>query len=153
MITLQPMTPDEYARFKADMYEDYAQSRSRGMGTPIEQERIEGARQIDELTKDGLQSTTHHYWTLRSDVDGNVGVLWVFVDAEKQRAFIYFIGVDEAYRGKGYAAQALTALEAAVKPLGAARIELNVFGDNTTAQRLYQRMGYQPSAIFMRKEI
>jgi ribosomal protein S18 acetylase RimI-like enzyme len=68
----------------------------------------------------------------------------------KQRAFIYFIGTDEAYRGRGYAQQAL---EAAMRPLGVTQIGLSVFGDNTVARRLYERVGYQAQAILMAKDI
>ena len=44
-------------------------------------------------------------------------------------------------------------LETTVKPLGANHIDLNVFGDNTVAVHLYESLGYQPTAILMRKDI
>ena len=37
--------------------------------------------------------------------------------------------------------------------MGANRIDLNVFGDNTTAIHLYQSLGYQIQAMGMRKPI
>ena len=82
-----------------------------------------------------------------------MGDLWTFVDPGKRRAFIYFIGIDERGRGKGYGKAAMLALEAAVKQKGADHIDLNVFGDNSTAIRLYEGLGYQPTAINMRKEL
>lgn len=153
VIQLRKMTDAEFAAFKAFLYEDYAQDRARGMGTPIEEERKNATQQIDQLTGDGLASSAHHYWKLVAEDSSAVGDLWVFVEPDKPRAFIYFIGVDDAQRGKGYGQQALAALEDALRPLGVRRIELNVFGDNTTAQRLYARAGYEVSAIYMRKEI
>jgi ribosomal protein S18 acetylase RimI-like enzyme len=47
----------------------------------------------------------------------------------------------------------MQALEAEVRPLGATRIDLSVFGDNATAIHLYQSLGYQIQAMGMRKPI
>jgi ribosomal protein S18 acetylase RimI-like enzyme len=155
-VTLRRMTEPEFARFKAFMYEDYAAAISRGMDVPVEEVRDRAAQQTDELLKDGLASESHILWKIvaGSVPDGEaVGNLWVHMDREKQQAFIYFIGIDDQYRGKGYARAAMLALEAAVKPMGAKRLALNVFGDNTTARHLYESLGYEPSAISMRKDI
>ena len=38
-------------------------------------------------------------------------------------------------------------------PLGVTQIALNVWGDNVVARRLYERVGYQPQAIYMTKDI
>jgi RimJ/RimL family protein N-acetyltransferase len=153
MIELRPMSEAEFAAFKVFLYEDYAQDRAHGLGTPIEEERKNATQQIDQLTEEGLASSAHYYWNLVTEDGSAVGDLWVFVEHDKPRAFIYFIGVDEGQRGKGYGQQALAALEDALRPLSVRRIELNVFGDNATAQRLYARAGYEISAMYMRKEI
>jgi ribosomal protein S18 acetylase RimI-like enzyme len=155
-VALRPMTESEFARFKAFMYDDYAAAISRGMGVPIEEVRDRAVQQTDELLKDGLASESHILWKIvaGSGPDGEaVGNLWVHVDREKQQAFIYFIGIDEPYRGEGYARAAMLALEGAVKPMGAKRLALNVFGNNATARHLYESLGYEPSAISMRKDI
>jgi len=47
----------------------------------------------------------------------------------------------------------MLALETTVRPLGAQLIDLNVFGDNTVAVRLYESLGYKPTAMNMRKEL
>ncbi len=152
-VTLRTMTPSEFEAFKAFMYEDYAAAIARGMGIPIEQARITATQQTDDLLKDGLASDTHRLWKIVAEGDGAVGDLWALVEPAKQQAFIYFIGIDEPQRGKGYARAALLALEAEARPLGIQQIGLNVFGDNTTARRLYESLGYQPAAITMRKEL
>ena len=48
---------------------------------------------------------------------------------------------------------AMLALETTVWPLGAQHIDLNIFGDNTVAVRLYESLGYKPTAMNMRKEL
>lgn len=155
MVTLRPMTEDEFAALKAEMYASYPEERARaaGGGVVTEEEIEAGKRQIDELTGEGLQSKEHHYWKIVAPDDGPVGDLWVMVDDARHRAFIYFIGTDAAYRGRGYGQQALEALEAAMRPLGVTQIGLNVWGDNYVARRLYERVGYQPQAIHMAKNI
>lgn len=156
MIQLRPMSEEEFAALKAAMYASYPEERARAVGGTATEEEIEiGRRQVDELMGEGLRSKAHHYWKMVApDADlGAVGDLWVFVDETKHRAFIYFIGTDEAYRGRGYGYQALEALEAAVRPLGVTQIALNVFGDNDVARRLYERAGYQAQAISMAKNI
>ena len=154
MIELRPMTEEEFATLKAAMYAGYPEERAKATGGTITEEDIEaGRRQIDELMSEGIHSKAHHYWKMVAPEVGAVGDLWVFVDDAKHRAFIYFIGTDEAYRGRGYAQQALEALEAAVRPLGVTQISLNVFGDNAVARRLYERVGYQPQAVLMAKDL
>jgi ribosomal protein S18 acetylase RimI-like enzyme len=155
MVTLRPMTEDEFAALKAAMYASYPEERARaaGGGVVTEEEIEAGKRQIDELMDEGIQSKEHHYWKIVAPQDGAVGDLWVMVDDARHRAFIYFIGTDAAFRGRGYGQQAMEALEAEVRPLGVTQIALNVWGDNSVARRLYERMGYQPQAIQMAKAI
>jgi ribosomal protein S18 acetylase RimI-like enzyme len=151
VVTLRPMTEAEYATVRAFLDEDYARAIASAMGMPIEEARVAATRQTAELLKDGLATEGHALWKIIAEQDGVVGDLWTFVDPGKRRAFIYFIGIDERYRGKGYGKAAMLALESAVRPKGADHIDLNVFGDNTTAIRLYEGLGYRPTAINMRK--
>ena len=150
-VTLRPMTEAEYAEMRAAIEENYAQDVARAMDIPIEEARATAAKQFADLLKDGLATEGQYLWKVVADEDGAVGDLWTFVDPGKRRAFIYFIGIDERYRGKGYGKAAMLALEAAVTPKGADHIDLNVFGDNTTAFRLYEGLGYRPTAMNMRK--
>jgi ribosomal protein S18 acetylase RimI-like enzyme len=155
MVTLRPMTEDEFEALKAATYATYPEERARaaGGGVVTEEEIEAGRRQIDELMGEGLQSKAHRYWKIVAPEVGAVGDLWVMVEDAKHRAFIYFIGTDAAYRGRGYGQQALEALEAQMRPLGVTQIALNVWGDNHVARRLYERVGYQPQAILMSKDI
>jgi len=153
VVTFRPMTEAEYEALLASMLEGYAREIAVLMDMSIEEARAAGAKQTADLLKDGLATEGHYLWKIIADQDGAVGDLWVFVDPGKRRAFIYFIGTDEQHRGKGYARAAMLALEAAVRPKGADHIDLNVFGDNTTAIHLYEGLGYRPTAINMRKAL
>ena len=153
MVTLRPMTESEYQRLRESIFEDYARETANVTSTSIEEGRNMAARQFDQLLPDGMASKGHYFWRILNDNGDAVGDLWVLVESEKARAFIYFIGIDEGYRGHGYSRAAMLALESTVKPLGANHIDLNVFGDNTVAVRLYESLGYKPTAMNMRKEI
>jgi ribosomal protein S18 acetylase RimI-like enzyme len=150
-VTFRPMTETEYTALRAWLDEDYAQDVARAMDMPIEEARIAAAKQMAELLKDGLATEGHNLWRIVAEQDVAVGDLWVFVDPGKRRAFIYFIGIDALYRGKGYGKAAMLALEPVARSKGADHIDLNVFGENATAIGLYEGMGYRPAAISMRK--
>jgi RimJ/RimL family protein N-acetyltransferase len=153
MITLRPMTDSEFAAFKDFMYQDYAEAQARGAGVPVDQVRELAHAQIDHLMQDGLRSPAHRYWKVVTPEGTVVGDLSLQVETDKRQAFIYFIGIDQAYRSRGYAQQALAALEDLLRTHGVTHISLSVFGDNVVARHVYERMGYQPSAILMRKDL
>jgi len=152
-ITLRPMSESEYQRLREAIFEDYARETANVSSLSIDEGRKAAARQFEQLLPDGIASKGHYFWRIVNDNGDAVGDLWVLVESEKARAFIYFIGIDEQYRGQGYSRAAMLALETTVKPLGAQHIDLNVFGDNTVAVRLYESLGYQPTAMNMRKEL
>jgi ribosomal protein S18 acetylase RimI-like enzyme len=146
------MTEDEFAAFKAFLAVEYEQDVARGLGVPVEEVHEQAQQQIEALMKDGIKSPDHRYWKVIASDGGAVGDLWVML-RPRQEAFIYFIGIDEAYRGQGYGEQTMNQLEVVMRSQGIIRIALNVFGDNAVAQRLYQRVGYRAAAITMVKDI
>ena len=147
------MTASEYQRVQEAIFEDYARDLANVNSTPIEEGRKAAARQSAMLLPDGMATRGHYFWRIVNVNGDAVGDLWVQVESEKARAFIWFVGIDEQYRGQGYSRAAMLALESTVKPLGVNHIDLNVFGDNTVAVHLYESLGYQPTAMNMRKEL
>jgi ribosomal protein S18 acetylase RimI-like enzyme len=152
-VTLRPMSEAEYGAFRAVLDEQYAWDTARARDISLEEARVVTGRQVAEQLKDGLATEGHHLWKVVSEQGRPVGDLWVFVEPAKHGAFIYDISISEQYRGKGYGKAAMLAVESAVRPMGAAHIDLNVFGYNTTARRLYEGLGYEPIAIGMRKAL
>jgi ribosomal protein S18 acetylase RimI-like enzyme len=152
-VTFRPMIDAEYQHLRSWLDEDYAQDVAKAMAMSLEEGREAARKQLGELLPDGLESEGHYFWKIVAPDGAAVGDLWVQIGPAKGRAFIYFVGIDEAFRGKGYGRAAMRALEAEVRPLGATRIDLSVFGDNATAIHLYQSLGYQTQAMGMRKPI
>jgi ribosomal protein S18 acetylase RimI-like enzyme len=68
-------------------------------------------------------------------------------------AMLYFISVLEPYRRRGYATQALRLMEAQVRDQGLDEIRLYVFGHNTPAWTLYEKMGYAVVNATMGKKV
>jgi ribosomal protein S18 acetylase RimI-like enzyme len=66
---------------------------------------------------------------------------------------VYFVGIFEPYRRRGYATQALCLLEEGVRKAGLDEIRLYVFGHNTPAWALYERTGYAPVSATLGKKI
>ena len=153
MITLRPMTEAEYTAYNGFLWEDYAQTRARNLGTSIEEQRAAAAEQKAALLPQGLQSPEHYFWSVVDESGAAVGQLWVHVDNTKHHAFIYSIDIDAAQRGKGYGQQTMERLEEHMRPLSVTRIALNVFGDNVVATNLYRKIGYQTAATMMQKDI
>lgn len=79
--------------------------------------------------------------------DGSVvGTAWIGLAHPRgvaDCAFLYSIEVGDAYRGKGYGRAILAACEDLVAARGIGALELNVFGDNVPAVRLYETSGYR----------
>ena len=67
--------------------------------------------------------------------------------------FIYDVEIDEAHRGKGYGRAAMELAEEQARALGIGRIELNVFGGNEVARKLYLSLGYVETSVQMGKDL
>ncbi|MGQ5111067.1 GNAT family N-acetyltransferase [Bacillus halotolerans] len=59
----------------------------------------------------------------------------------------------ESYRGKGFAKQALNALDEMAGNMGIRKLSLHVFAHNETARRLYERAGFQETDVIMSKKL
>ena len=86
------------------------------------------------------------------DLPGNEIIGQAFVSLESgrpelangvNRAYIYGFRVKEAYRGRGVGAFVLRTIEDDLVQRGFQVVTLNVGQDNISAQRLYERLGYQ----------
>lgn len=87
-------------------------------------------------------------------VDGqDVGVLWLgLAGDEPDRWYVYDVEIDEDKRGRGFGRQAMLLAES-FREHGAVTLGLNVFGFNSIARSLYRSLGYEESAVQMRKKL
>ena len=84
----------------------------------------------------------------------HIGYLWLGpAGTDPERWWIWDVVIDEEFRGRGYGREAMFLAEMLARRHGASTIGLNVFGHNHVARTLYSSLGYQETAVQMRKTL
>jgi ribosomal protein S18 acetylase RimI-like enzyme len=156
MIHLMPMTEDEYDAFYEFVILDYAEGLVRA-GNAHPDVAVElSHQQCQPVLSDRLASPGQFFYMIYDDaLDARVGYLWwgIREQAGTRTAVLYFVGIFEPYRRRGYATHVLRVLEEVVKQVGLDEIRLYVFGHNVPAWELYEKMGFEVVSATMAKQI
>lgn len=101
----------------------------------------------DFLKKDSMDWTGSAY--VATGDDGCVtGFFCYSVNTDDNIGFLKFIMVDNAKRGKGYGKEMLRlALRYAFQITGARAVQLNVFPENISAKRCYEKVGFAERTV------
>jgi ribosomal protein S18 acetylase RimI-like enzyme len=154
MIRFEPFTPSQFEAYLAQSIEEFAAEHVRGGRWTVDEAVAASRAEHERLLPEGLTTPDNYLYSLVDATSGAaVGLIWYWFDRERKHVFIYDIVIDEPFRRRGYATQTLQLLEAEAAKLGAAEIRLHVFGHNTGARALYERLGFQPTNILMRKQV
>ena len=155
-VRLSPMTDDDFKTYLEHDIVRYAQENVKA-GYWSEAEALDRSRQAHQRLLPEGQATKDHYFFRIEDIEtkDRIGALWLSVDHTSARAvgFIYDLFVDEPFRRKGYAHQAMLALEDTAKELGLETLALHVFAHNRAARALYEQLGYELKSLNMTKEL
>jgi ribosomal protein S18 acetylase RimI-like enzyme len=110
---------------------------------------------IEDLLPQGRLTADHYLFNVIDDAGTIVGTLWFAKkeQAGKHIAYIYDLLIRSEWRRQGYGRCALEAAEAEARRLGLCGIGLHVFGHNSGARLLYERLGYQTTNISMFKSL
>jgi RimJ/RimL family protein N-acetyltransferase len=156
MVELVPMNRDAFDGFLAWTVRDFADEQVRA-GTWDAAEAAERSKaEIQGLLPQGLETPDHFF---RSIVHGAprepVGTLWYALRkvGPKSELFIYWIGIDERFRRRGFATEAFTALDEEARRAGASTISLHVFGHNRSARALYEKLGFDTTHLMMTRNV
>jgi ribosomal protein S18 acetylase RimI-like enzyme len=155
MVNLTPMTEAEFQAFLQPAIEEYGQENVKSGHWRAEEATEKSAQEFRQLLPDGLATPDHHLFSVKDEHGESVGVLWFAVTERggKRGAFIYDVRIYEQFQRRGYATQAFYALEALARDMGLAAISLHVFGHNTGARALYEKLGFVAKSVFMSKMI
>ncbi|MBC2906028.1 GNAT family N-acetyltransferase [Streptomyces cupreus] len=145
----RPMTEAEYGPWVEHGNEHCAQSWI-DRGVPEDQAWAKALSDMSKLLPQGL-ATENMVISVLEHEDEAVGTLWVSVAGDK--AFVFDVEADARFRGRGHGRTLMLLAEAQAVAAGKRVIGLNVFADNTPAERLYESLGYVPVGWSMYKNL
>lgn len=152
MIELKSMSEADFKAYLEILIPEYAQEHVKGGRWTAEEALAASRAEIEKLWHNGLATEDQYIFDIVADEETEpVGILWFAVD--KGKAFVYDVVIHDAFRRRGYATQALLALEEEVRQLGLNTISLHVFGHNQGARALYQKLDYTETNVIMAKTI
>ncbi|WP_456271123.1 GNAT family N-acetyltransferase [Bacillus sp. AK031] len=151
MVTLKPMTNEEFEKFLARAVINYADEKA-AAGNWTKEEALENSKKdFERLLPDGAESENNHLYTIIVQ-ETNAGAIWL-AEIGNQTGYIYDIYLETEHQGKGYGKQAMLEIEKVAKNLGLSKIELHVFAHNKTARNLYEKLNYETTNIIMAKKL
>jgi ribosomal protein S18 acetylase RimI-like enzyme len=148
------MTQVEFKAFLNVIVPEYASEKVKA-GNWSAEEALEKSRKAhSDLLPQGLDSPKQHLYTIEDGLI-QVGHLWLSVDPQTfgGAGYIHDLFVAVPYRRKGIAEKAMRLLENEARRLGVSSLALHVFGYNTAARSLYEKLGYQITNVNMLKDL
>lgn len=143
-VLLVDMAPVDYRDRRAELVRDSADALMASLGVTPPEAEARAEQSVAASLPDGPRTAGHLVRTALGADGRPIGWIWVAMPghAMPSMAWICDIVVDEPYRRHGYGAAVLSAAELELAQLGVGRVGLNVYGENETARRLYERLGY-----------
>lgn len=154
MVTLRPMTEEGFQDFLARSIPEYAEEKVKAGNWTPEEALNKSQAEYTKLLPQGLATPHQHIYAIELE-GGSVGCLWLSADTQIPEAvcFIYDLFVEESFRRSGIATEAMRQLEKEASLLGLRGLALHVFGHNTAARDLYQKLGYEITNVRMSKSL
>jgi ribosomal protein S18 acetylase RimI-like enzyme len=166
MLELRAMTDRTFQRFLDHAAPQYAAEKVRSGEWSPQEAQARGEGEFHMLLPEGRNTPGNFLYDLHDPALSNpatsdpatgtdVGVLWYALRDRGgvRSAFVYEIEVWADHRRRGYATQAFGLLEQDAARRGAGSIQLHVFGHNHGARALYERLGFLPTNLILRKEL
>ncbi|MCF3100833.1 GNAT family N-acetyltransferase [Streptomyces roseoverticillatus] len=148
------MTGAEYPGWRAESRAAYAQDWI-DRGVPADQAHAK-AEADDRALLPGGADTEGAVLRVLTHRGTAVGTLWVALRSAgpgEPDAYVYDVEVVPEHRGRGHGRSLMLLAEAEVLALGARTLGLNVFAGNVPALRLYESLGYAPTAYHLYKPL
>ncbi|MFI6939951.1 GNAT family N-acetyltransferase [Streptomyces sp. NPDC050418] len=143
------MTEDEYPAWLADTKAKYVRMWTE-RGLTEDQAHARSESDHARMLPDGL-ATPDMWITCLLDAGEVAGTIWVA--GEETGRYVYWVQVDESFRGRGHGRSLMLAAEREARAAGVRRMALNVYTHNTPALRLYESLGYRPTSYSLHKPL
>ena len=155
MFRLEPMDEATYTAWREASQRNYASEKVKAGNWRAEDAERLSREAFEELLPQGRETAGHELRAMHNDDGEWVGHAWFTIeDREPGRVvFIYDIEVYEAFRRRGYARQALEAIDDHAREEGCIGVMLHVFGYNEAARNLYRSAGYEETNVIMLKRV
>jgi RimJ/RimL family protein N-acetyltransferase len=155
-VALVEMDETSFRGYTDHLVHDYAADKVKSGVWSADEAEDRAAKELEGLLPDGTLTRDHYLYSVRDEsVPAEVGILWISPrDSGAGRTlWIYDVIVRDGFRRRGYASRILHLVEDKARELGAAKVELHVFGHNHGARALYEKLGYTPTSIVMAKPV
>ena len=152
-VELRPMTDEELAEWLPRMRDSYVTDMVADAGAEPDAARRKSEADMERLFPGGKPADGQIFFVLEAD-GRRAGELWIAEREDELTGpglWIYYVHVDEAFRGQGLGRKAMLFAEEEARRRGVSQIGLNVFGGNEVARNLYRSLGYEELAALMRK--
>ena len=154
-LTLRPMTRAEFDEWLPRQVAAYAALIAASGAMPA-QAALEKAER-DTARYFGHGAATPGQLVFRI-MDGEVSVDWLWLgvpgpDPDPLMAWVFEIEIKAAFRGRGYGRAAMRLAEDEARARGMTSLGLNVHGQNMVARSLYDSLGYEVTAMQMKKTL
>jgi len=153
IVSLDPMTQDEYTAWAEHLVAVYAQDVHLASGQNLDAVIAQTREQFPTWLPEGLATPDSWLFTVRSQ-DARVGNLWLIRRPDRPEVgVVNDVEIFEPYRGQGLGRATMLAAEQVFAGQGCIEVSLSVFGFNTAARHLYDSLGYEPVRTLMRKPL
>jgi len=149
------MSSDAFAAFASRANEMYARDNIRSGRWSASDAAVKATEEFQHMLPRGIETPDHYIYDVRNALDQTVGHVWFACvgSGDSRAGYVYWIQIDDEHRRQGHGRAALIALEHVAAGLGLNALRLNVFAHNPNAEALYRSMGYQVTAMTMRKPL
>lgn len=152
-VRLRPVTPAEFAAWLPRQAAEYAAKIAESGAIPEAAARKKAEQDTARYFHRGLSTPGQFVFRVMAG-DVAVGWLWLGVpgpDPDPRMAWVFEIEIEPAFRGEGYGRAAMRLAEQEAHCRGMTSLGLNVHGHNTIARSLYESLGYEVTALQMKK--
>lgn len=150
-LSLRAVTAEEFSAFLDATAAEYVDDMVAHGGFTRPDATTKASQDLRRILPQAQATPGHSFYYVTDEAGRAVGRLWLAEQPE--RLFVYAIWIAPDARGHGWGRHTMLLAEAEARRRGLSRIELNVFGGNDRARRLYQSLGYRETAVVMRKDL